>query len=382
MINKRLLIRNLLNHNDENSFYDKKRKIDLDSKEGKAKFLKHICALSNSNPENNSYIVIGVDDDTNKITGVDFFDDSKIQDLINSCLVNPPRIQYENISFPKLQRHKVVALVTIFPIEKLTSLKKNYWKYNKGMVFFRKGSSSSPTNTGFILKNSNKALVQSLEKSSSNTLSLTLKGVFDFMEQRPENLNPQYLVFKELFVLCWAGEKQRVNNEVYYSRVDIELVKEQVRLFYSALDRVQIQINSESFIITEFVQLGISNEYRYYPLEKTIIHFNDNGKYHIATEFLFQPPTFDRKHLETVYSANNSILEKLMSNTAISDTEKSALKGFPNAYLICSVNGFQRAKEKLQEASPFLKQMEDKTTYVQYKEVVRLLRKIKYQNKE
>ena len=45
MINKRLLIKNLLSHNDENSFYDKKQKLSLDKKEGKAKFLKHICSL-------------------------------------------------------------------------------------------------------------------------------------------------------------------------------------------------------------------------------------------------------------------------------------------------------------------------------------------------
>ena len=87
MINKRLLIKNLLAHNDENSFYDKKRKIDISHKEGKAKFLKHICALSNSNPKNNSYIVIGVEDEDNNIVGVDFFDDSKIQNL-NQCLFN------------------------------------------------------------------------------------------------------------------------------------------------------------------------------------------------------------------------------------------------------------------------------------------------------
>ena len=72
MINKRLLIKTLLAHNDENSFYDKKRRVDLSTKEGKAKFLKHICALSNSNPKNNSYIVVGVEDHTNKILGVDF----------------------------------------------------------------------------------------------------------------------------------------------------------------------------------------------------------------------------------------------------------------------------------------------------------------------
>ncbi len=381
MINKRLLIRNLLNHNDENSFYDKKLKIDLDSKEGKAKFLKHICALSNSNPENNSYIVIGVEDNSNRIVGVDFFDDSRIQDLINSCLINPPSIRYENISFPKLQRHKVVALVTILPINKLTSLKKNYWKYTTGMAFFRKGSSSSPTQTGFVLKNSNKALVEKLEKSSSNTLSLTLNGVFDFMEQHPKNLNPQYLVFKESFVLCWAGEKQKERNSIYYSRVDIELIKEQVRLFYSALDRVKIQINEESFIITEYVFLGIFDTYQYYPLEKTVIHFKDNGKYHISSLFLFESPQFDSAHLQDIYTTNNSVLEKCLSARKLSKADEKTLQNFPTTYLICSINGFHKAKEKLITASPFLKNLIDKTAYIKYKEALRVLRKIKYQNK-
>jgi predicted HTH transcriptional regulator len=74
VINKRLLVKNLLAHNDESSFYDKKRQLNLHSREGKAKFLKHICALSNSNPANNSYIVVGVEDHNNEIVGDDFFE--------------------------------------------------------------------------------------------------------------------------------------------------------------------------------------------------------------------------------------------------------------------------------------------------------------------
>ena len=81
MINKRLLVKNLLAHNDENSFYDKKLLLNISSKEGKAKFLKHICALSNSNPKNNSYMVVGVKDEENLIVGVDFFDDAKLKTL-------------------------------------------------------------------------------------------------------------------------------------------------------------------------------------------------------------------------------------------------------------------------------------------------------------
>ena len=119
MLNKRLLIKNLLAHNDESSFYDKKRQLNLHTKEGKSKFLKHICALSNSNPANNSYIIVGVEDENNEIVGDDFFDDSKIQNLVNAYIDNPPKIQYENVPFPNLAKDKVVGLVTIKPKSKI-----------------------------------------------------------------------------------------------------------------------------------------------------------------------------------------------------------------------------------------------------------------------
>jgi predicted HTH transcriptional regulator len=70
MINKRLLVKNLLAHNNENCFYDKKRQLNLHTKEGKGKFLKHFCALPNSNSFNNSYIVVGLEDDDNEIVGL------------------------------------------------------------------------------------------------------------------------------------------------------------------------------------------------------------------------------------------------------------------------------------------------------------------------
>ena len=166
MINKRLFIKNLLSRNDENSFYDKKQKLSLHNKEGKAKFIKHVCALSNSNPTNNSYIVIGIEDEENKIIGVDFFDDSKIQNLANAYLTNPPKIQYENVPFPTLQRHKVIGLVTISPNNKITSLAKNAWKYKQGSVFFRRGSNSMPSKGDFELKSTNQTIVEAIEKNA------------------------------------------------------------------------------------------------------------------------------------------------------------------------------------------------------------------------
>lgn len=376
MINKRLLIKNLLAHNDENSFYDKKRKIDISEKEGKAKFLKHICALSNSNPKNNSYIVIGVEDSDNSIVGVDFFDDSKIQNLINAYLVNPPIVQYENISFPHLPDNKVVGLVTIRPIDKLTSLRKNIWKYYGGSVFFRDGSMSMPKVFDIEIKDVNSKIVEAIENHAQNNIQYTLDGVFDFMNSR-KDYNPQYKVFKEYFVLCWSGQKKTVKDNDYFSRVDIELVNEQVRIFFSALDEVSISYDEDSFKIIEYVNLGLQNSYKFYPLEETIIHFNNNVNYHIETSLIFEPPQFDKRILHHIYNANNALVEKLIKGLTLNKNEIEDLKNLAPTYLICYLNLFHEAIDKLNEAKPYLRSYSDELNTI-LKETYRILRKVKY----
>ena len=378
MINRRLLIKNLLSHNDENSFFDKKEQLSLDSKEGKVKFIKHVCALSNSNPENESYMVIGVNDENNTIVGVDFFDDSKIQNLINAYLVNPPKIQYENVPFPRLPRYKVVGLVTIYPKHSISSLIKNAWKYKKGTIFYRRGSNSMPLLEGVLkLKNTNKISVSAIQKNAQNNIKLILDDVFDFMHRHKKANNPQYIVFKEQFVLCWSGKKSIVNDTTFYSRVDIELVNEQVRLFYSALDEVQITYNTHSFIIIEFIKLGLEKE-EHYPLEKTIINFKDNGKYDIVKEYLFKPPQFDPVIMQYIYDNSTAIVRKIKEGTPLSVTEHEDVYRLPNNYLLCYLSGFTDSKGHLEEAKMYIKNLPDIMTYLNYKEVIRVLRKVTY----
>lgn len=378
MINKRLLIKKLLSHSDENSFFDKKEKLSLNFKEGKAKFIKHVCALSNSNPDNNSYIVIGVEDEENKIMGVDFFDDSKIQNLINAYLVNPPKIGYENVPFPRLPRHKVIGLVTIYPNKEVSSLSKNIWKYPKETIFFRRGSNSLPINEKLEIKNTNKNIVEAIENSAKNNIELMLDGVFDFMNRHKATYNPKYKVFKEQFILCWAGKKMIANEQEFYSRVDIELINEQVRLFYSALDEVQIKYNAHSFIITEYILLGLDTHEVRYPLEKTIIHFKDNGKHDIVKEFLFEPPQYDATIIKHTYDYNTKLITKIEKGIPLSVTEHEDVFRLPTNYLICYLNGFFDAKKQLEKAKEYIKNLADKTTYIKYKEALRVLRKVKY----
>ena len=377
MINKRLLVKNLLAHNDENSFYDKKRFIDIGQREGKAKFLKHVCALANSNPQNNSFIVIGVEDEDNEIIGVDFFDDSKIQNLVNAYLDNPPRITYENIPFPHLPMGKVVGLVTIKSNGKVCSLRKNIWKYYGGSVFFRDGSISMPKAYGIQLTDVNVGIVATIEKHAKNNIELTLDGVIDFLNERHKDLTSNYKVFKEQFVVCWAGHQKKVKNETYYSRVDIELINEQVKLFFSEFDEITIAYDENSFTTIEYVQLGLSSQQKYYPLEKVVITFMDNGTYTIQSDLIFEPPLYDKKTLHHIYNANVAMLRKIEKEIPLTPNEVRDLDLLSDTFLICYVNGFEEAKDIMENVKPIMKKY-NLPVYQSIKESLRIIRKMKY----
>lgn len=377
MINKRLLVKNLLAHNDENSFYDKKLLLNIGHKEGKAKFLKHICALSNSNPKNNSYIVVGIKDEDNEIVGVDFFDDAKLQNLINAYLENPPIVAYENIHFPHLPNGKVVGLVTIQPTDKLTALRKNIWKYYGGSVFFREGSISKSVVFDVEIKDVNAAVVTEIENHARNNIELTLDGVIDFVQRHHSGLHTNYKVFKETFVVCWAGMEKKVKGRLYYSRVDIELINEQVKLFYSAYDEVEIVYDENSFSLIEYVRLGLNDSYKYYPLEQVNLSFDNNGTYHIQSDFLFSPPEFEKKQLHHIYNNQKALLSKLNQKSKLSKAQTREAEGLAATLMLCYLNGFDEAKELIYNAQNTLRGLNEKA-YQNYKDTLRILRKIKY----
>ena len=222
----------------------------------------------------------------------------------------------------------------------------------------------------------NSKIVAAIENNAQNNIELTLDGVFDFMNKR-QDFSPQYKVFKEYFVLCWSGYKKYVKNELFFSRVDIELINEQVRLFYSALDEVSISYTEDSFIIIEYVKLGLYQSHKYYKLEEKIIHFENNASYSIEVNLVFEPPQFDKKVLHHIYNSNNSILEKLKKTITLSQSESQDLKNLAASYLICYLNGFEIALQKLEEIKPHLKSY-NLELYYSYKETMRILRKVKY----
>jgi len=78
-----------------------------------------------------------------------------------------------------------------------------------------------------------------------------------------------------------------------------------------------------------------------------------------------------------IYNANNVLAEKLKQRIPLSPLEKKDLLNLPATYLICFLNDFEDAMEKLHDVKAYLKQM-DKEVYQSFKESVRILRKVKY----
>jgi hypothetical protein len=227
------------------------------------------------------------------------------------------------------------------------------------------------------LKDINSKVVATIEQHARNNIELTLDGVIDFINYRHKDLESNYKVFKEQFVVCWAGNTKRVKEEVYFSRVDIELINEQVKLFYSTLDEVSINYNDTTFSTTEYVRLGLGNKLKYYPLEKVAITFDDNGTYQIQSELIFDPPQYEKKTLHHILNANNALLQKLEKNLVLKPTENDDLSQLPATYLICYLNGFEEAKDQMEKARPLLKKNNGEV-YHSLKESLRILRKVKY----
>ena len=283
--------------------------------------------------------------------------------------------------FPNLPKDKVVGLVTIKPKSKTSSFKKNIYTIPAQTVFVRRGSNSIPTEEKIPYSKQNVETVISIENNSRNSIGYTLDGVIDFVQNRHKDMFSKYKVFKELFVICWAGIPKKVRDKTFFSRVDIELINEQVKLFYSTQDEVEIFYNENTFTIIEYLPLGLNDKTSYYPLEQQKISFYDNGYYKIETEMLFEPPQYNRKVLHHIYNSNLSLLNKLTKGLELSDREKVDLENLASTFMICYLNGFDDAKQKLIEAKSLIKSYNNNLVYTNFKEVMRVLRKIKYGGK-
>ena len=91
---------------------------------------------------------------------------------------------------------------------------------------------------------------------------------------------------------------------------------------------------------------------------------------------LFEPPEYNRKMLYHIYNSNMALLNKLEKNIRLSERERKDLDHLPSTLMICYLNNFEDAKQKLIDAKELLKPFAQ--VYLSFKEALRILRKMKY----
>ena len=70
---------------------------------------------------------------------------------------------------------------------------------------------------------------------------------------------------------------------------------------------------------------------------------------------------------------------KIKKNIPLTENEEIDLQELPTIYMICVLNDLPNAYSKLLETKDYLRNLENKSTYIKYKEAVRVLRKVKYE---
>jgi len=347
MLNKRKLIQLLLAYNySENTFYDLKEEIDSsNSIVGKAKLLKLISALSNSNPSNDSFIIVGIEDETFKLNGVHYSRDEQIQDLVKEYLDNPPKVIYENVTFPDLLKGFFIGLPTISPNPGICRLKKNIQKLRTGDAYIRLGSQSVLLEQEhYVIDRSNKETVESIKHNANVSLSATIDGILQFYDRASESYNPQHIVFNDHYVLCYSGWKENDNYRTLWSEVNVEVINENVSLFYSALTNVEILTTTSSFKIVEQVFLFFNGNRHFLPFKETEVYFHPNGRYEIRKSFVFQVPKVDQESIAKMLENYKTVHNKLMIHEKLSEHESIHLEVYCYELVVCMLNGNREAQ--------------------------------------
>jgi hypothetical protein len=139
------------------------------------------------------------------------------------------------------------------------------------------------------------------------------------------------------------------------TEVDVRIVNEASRLFYSAVQWVDIKTTDSEFVILEYKVLGFDNNFTLYPFEETKIIFHENGNFNISTEIIFNPPKFDNDAIKVLYSKTKDFESKIVRGDKI-DYAKDLdfYLGIANYFLICYFNGINEAKTDLLNSSKYL----------------------------
>jgi len=339
MLNRRKLINLILSElHSERVYYDLKEKVDLTAVRGRGQLLRAISGMANSISNCRAFIIVGVEDKTREIVGASIIDDSNIQSLVEEYLIPRPNVLYENVPHPHSASEKIVGLITIHPTTVPCKIRKNIWKLKVDDCFVRNGSVTKRIEHGEDIVTSPYCSESvALENRASVSLRDTIDEIFQFYNMVGNSYNPKYAVFNDQHIICYSGWEDIENGKLLLSEVNISLVTEGVKIFWSALQYVNIYFDDKIFTIEENIMLFWSGKKFFAPYETTVISFNNDATYNIEKSFIFKTPDIPPKE----------IVDFVKSYKSIEKNEPNRLEILPYELLIATLNGSVAAREEL-----------------------------------
>lgn len=229
-MNKKKLMRLLKKH--EGVKLDYKLQLDLGGESGKKELAKDICAIANSRG-GRGYLIIGIEDKTRKIVGVDesSFTEEQIQQVICSRCEPPIPIILENFEI----EGKNIAVITIFQ-----SNQRPYQTRENGAFYIRRGSTTDTMRKQELVTALQENMSLNIEltpvvKSSVNSLDVSLVDKYfknHGIEANDENRN----ILMENTRIIYLNEESRE----YYVTLGGLLVFSKINYVYAPHNMVRI----------------------------------------------------------------------------------------------------------------------------------------------
>lgn len=344
LINKRKLIQLFVSElHGERQYLEFKICVDLASLRGKASLAKVICGLANGNRDSRSYVVIGVEDGTRIVHGIDPIDDQRFQQLARNLLEPSPTILYENVILSGIEP-RVVGLLTIFPISATVSISRDIWKFRAGDVFTRIGSETLHGGDAGSSALGLQEELLSLEARAASSLSAILEDVVQFHRDTHTAYRPRFLVFQDRHTLCFSGYPEIDEIEAEASAM---LAGEGVKLFWGALQYVRFESTENSFTVTEHIPLFWDEKRVLVPIEKSIFRFLPDGRYIQNREFVFVAPDVKKEEILKLLEDYRADLSSYQRGNYKSQDAYPRFEIYAHELLVAALNGDSTAEEYL-----------------------------------
>ena len=121
---------------------------------------------------------------------------------------------------------------------------------------------------------------------------------------------PGFTISTKVCELFYKDKKKLNKNLVNQIKTELKIIEKDVKKKFGDLKNpLLLSVRSGARVsmpgmMDTILNLGLNDKTSFYPLEKVILTFFDNGYYKMDSRMLFEPPQYNKKMLHHIYNSN------------------------------------------------------------------------------